>query len=228
MRGKSPYFGGMISPEQARQKLVEVGRRLYDRGMLAGTDGNLSTRLSDSNILVTPSGAAKGNLSPDDLVVVDLQGNHVSGHRRASSESAMHLSMYRLRPDIGACVHSHAPHATAFAAAGRPLPYDILPEVVLFVGPIPLTEYAPPGTLAVPESLAPFAADHDAFLLRNHGLLTVGVDLDEALHRHETVEHYAHILWLALALGHVSTIPADDCRRLDTMRNEMRRRPRKP
>lgn len=208
----------MTSHNPTRNALVAIGRRLYERGMLAGTDGNLSARLPDGNILVTPSGAAKGSLEPGDLVIVDPDGKPVDRHRRASSELAMHLAIYRSRPDINACVHSHAPHATAFPVAGEPLPDDILPEVVLFVGPIAFTDYAPPGTEAVPASLSPFVSDHDAFLLKNHGLLTIGVNLEEAWHRHETVEHYARILLLARQLGHVDHIPADDFRRLTEMR----------
>ncbi len=215
----------MITPEHLRRQLADIGRWLYERGMVAATDGNLSARLPDGNILLTPSGAAKGRMSPDDLVIVDPEGNHVFGAGKASSESAMHLYMYRARPDIGACVHSHAPHATAFAAAGRALPDNILPEVVLFVGPIALTEYAPPGTSAVPQSLVPYAADHDAFLLRNHGLLTVGVNPEEAFHRHETVEHYARILLIAERIGSIDPIPDDDIRRLNDMRRTLRNRP---
>jgi len=211
----------MTTTPDLRIQLVEIGRRLCERGFVAGSDGNLSARQSDGSILITPSGAAKGQLAPDELVVVEPDGRLISGAGKASSEAAMHLFMYQTRPDLMACVHSHAPHATAFAAAGIPLPDNILPEVVLFVGRIPLTEYAPPGTEAVPKSLAPFAADHEAFLLRNHGLLTVGRNLREAWHRHETVEHYARILLLAGQLGSTQSIPANDVRRLEEMRRRL-------
>jgi len=134
---------------------------------------------------------------------------------RASSSDS---EAARARPDVGACVHSHAPHATAFAVAGEPLPEDILPEVVLFVGPIALAGYAPPGTDAVPASLTPFFRDHNAFLLQNHGLLTLGADPEEAYNRHETVEHYARILLLARQLGTIARIPDEDFRRLTDLR----------
>jgi L-fuculose-phosphate aldolase len=130
----------------------------------------------------------------------------------------MHLFAYQRRPDCRACVHSHPPYSTAFAVAGIPLAEDILPEVVVFVGGIPLAEYAPPGTPAVPESLEPFIAEHNAFLLRNHGLLTIGRSMEEALHRHETVEHFARIVHLARQLGNVSRIPAADFARLQQLR----------
>lgn len=215
----------MGSLEVSRENLVETGRRLYERGFLAGSDGNLSIRLPDDRVLVTPSGQPKGRLSPADLVVIDLDGNHLEGARRASSEAAMHLFVYRERPEVRACVHSHAPCATAFAAAGEELPDNVLPEVVLFVGRIPLTSYAPPGTPAVPESLAPHIADHSAFLLRNHGLLTIGRSLEEAYNRHETVEHYARIVLLARGIGPVTPIPHEDVSRLETMRRKLEETP---
>ncbi|MBD3403706.1 class II aldolase/adducin family protein [candidate division GN15 bacterium] len=203
------------------QQLIDAGRRLDTKGFIAGTDGNLSARCEDGAILITPSGRPKGQLTPDDLVTVSVDGTVVDGSGKPSSEIAMHLLAYRRRPDCRACVHSHPPHATAFAVAGRELPSDILPEVVVFVGRIPLAEYAPPGTEAVPSSLEPFIAEHNAFLLRNHGLLTIGTTVEEALHRHETVEHFARILWLALQVGEPGRIPPDDLARLNQLRDRL-------
>jgi len=208
----------MMLPSSVKNALVQAGRDLHQRGMLAGTDGNLSLRLDDGTILVTPSGLAKGRLTEEDLVVVDAEGRRLEGKHQPSSELPMHLFVYKKRPDVRACVHSHAPHATAFAVAGIPFPDDVLPEVVLFVGKIPLTAYAPPGTDAVPKSLEPFVEQHDAFLLKNHGLLTTGGTLEEAMNRHETVEHYAHILMHGRTLGHVDSIPSEDCLRLERLR----------
>ncbi len=199
-------------------EMVEVGRLLYKAGLIAGTEGNLSVRLDDDRILITPSGLPKGRLNTEDLVVVDRDGRQLEGTNSASSELPMHLRVYQQRPDIKACVHSHAPYATSFAVAGIDLAGDSLPEVVLFVGKIPLTQYAPPGTDAVGASLDPFLGDSNAFLLRNHGLLTVGSDLQQAFFRHETVEHYARIVHLARRLGNVDSIPEDDHRRLEQMR----------
>ncbi len=212
----------MNSPEQASRALVEIGRLLYQRGMVAGTDGNLSVRLTDGRIVMSPSGLPKGRLRPDDMVIIDIDGKHLAGNHRASTEGAMHRHVYAKRPEINACVHSHATHATAFAAAGIELPEDVLPEVVVFVGRIPLTDYAPPGTKAVPASIDPFLGDCDAFLLRNHGLLTIGRDLDQAFHRHETVEHYARILTLTNQLGQTARIPGNDFTRLSQMRENLR------
>jgi L-fuculose-phosphate aldolase len=172
--------------------------------------------------MITASGIPKGRMTGADLLTVNLAGEVVEGSGRPSSEIQMHLTCYRSRSDIAAVVHSHAPYATAFAAADQQLPADVLPEAVLFVGEIPLTEYAPPGTEAVGQSLAPYLKDNNAFLLRNHGLLTIGRTLDEAMNRHETVEHLARISWLANQIGGATPIPAEDLQRLTEMRlNQM-------
>jgi L-fuculose-phosphate aldolase len=211
----------MASPFVVRKQVVECARKMYQRGFLAGTDGNLSVRLDDDRILISPSGVAKGEMAPEDMVIVDINGKHLQGSRQASSEILMHLACYQQREEIRACIHSHAPFCTAFAVAGIHLQEDILPEVVLFVGGIPLVDYAAPGTDDVPRALAPHLAENSAFLLRNHGLLTAGRSLDEAWHRHETVEHYARIMHLARQLGNVDAIPSDDFRRLEQMRSRL-------
>jgi len=211
----------MASPFVVKKELVDCARKLYLRGFLAGTDGNLSVRLDDDRIMVTPTGQAKGELAPDNLVIVDINGKHLQGSAKASSELAMHLRVYQQRAEIRACIHTHAPYATAFAVAGLHLDEPILPEVVLFVGGIPLTDYAAPGTEAVPQALDPHLEGNSAFLLRNHGLLTIGRSLDEAWQRHETVEHYARIVHLARQLGNVERIPSDDFKRLEAMRRRM-------
>jgi len=211
----------MASPSTMKNAIVDIGQRLYDRGMIASTEGNISVRLDDDRIMVTPSGLAKGRLSPDDMVIVDSNGKQLQGESKASSELLMHLFVYKSRPEIASCVHSHPPYATAFAVAGIPLAEDILPEVALFVGNIPLIYYAPPGTDAVPKSLEPHIETSNAFLLRNHGLLTLGRTLEEAFNRHETVEHYAHIVLLARRLGSVEAIPSEDFKRLEKMRRKL-------
>ena len=211
----------MASPSTMKKAIVDIGRRLYDRGMIAGTEGNISVRLDDDRIIVTPLGLAKGRLTPEEMVIVDSNGKHLQGGMSASSELLMHLFVYKSRPEIAACVHSHPPYATAFAVAGIPLAEDILPEVALFVGNIPLTDYAPPGTDAVPKSLEPHIKTSSAFLLRNHGLLTLGRTLEEAFNRHETVEHYARIVLLARRLGSVEAIPPEDFKRLEKMRRKL-------
>ncbi|RKX26577.1 MAG: class II aldolase/adducin family protein [Candidatus Zixiibacteriota bacterium] len=207
------------------EHLLNIGQRLAERQMVAGSDGNISVRLDHNEIIVTPSGLPLEQLSPNDLVEVDYEGNRLKGRYEASSELAMHLLVYHRRPEITACVHAHPPYATAFAVSGVELPEDILPEVVAFVGPVALTKYAAPGTPEVPDSLEPFIADHNAFLLGNHGLLTIGRSLSEAYYRLETVEHFAKIFHLAQQIGTPGRIPKADYDRLREMRLRLDNRP---
>ena len=215
----------MISEDAVRAEIVEVGRRLAERSLVAGTDGNISVRLDRDRVLVTPTGRHKGKLNPEDMVVVDLRGHKVEGELEASSELAMHLFVYQARSDVGACVHGHPPHATAYAVAGKGIPDGVLPEAVLSVEPVALTPFAPPGTRAVAESLEAYVSGHNAFLMRNHGLLTVGSDLTEAYNRHETVEHCARVMYLASQVGEINKLPAEEIQRLTNMRKKPGERP---
>ena len=190
--------------------MVEIGRRLYAQGLIVAAEGNISARLSDGNILVTPAGMCKGLMKPSDLVVVDPSGLKRLGARNASTELKMHLAVYAQRSDAGACVHAHAPYATAFAVAGIPLTDSVLPEVITTVCSVPLAPYATPSTAAVGESIAGFVDRFDAILLKNHGVLTLGSDLESAFRRMETVERFAQIVFLARTLGKVDTLAVDE------------------
>jgi len=186
--------------------MIEIGQRLYDRGLIVAAEGNLSVRLADRSILVTPAGMCKGRMAPDDLVVVDMAGNHRQGARQASSEVKMHLTALAARTDVGACVHAHPPYATAFAVAGIPLADCILPEVIGTLGSVPLAPYATPSTHEVGASLEQYLDRYDAFLLKNHGVLTLGADLESAYRKMETVERFAQIVHLARSLGNVDRL----------------------
>jgi len=204
-----------------KEEITRIARQMSDRRMLTGSTGNISARAGETRILVTPTGLAKGRLVPDDIVTVDMSGRKIDGPHEATSEMPMHLFVYEQRPDIRACIHTHSPYATAFALAGVELPDNVLPETVLLVGRIPLTEYAPAGTEAVPQAILPFIATHNAFLLRNHGLLTVGRDLEQARNRHETVEHLAQVAYLARQLGGTRPLPAKELKRLENVRRRL-------
>ena len=186
-----------------RNQLVEVCYLLHTRGLIAGRDGNVSVRLASGNVLVTPAGMAKRECTPDDLVVVDPDGQHVNGSRAASSELGIHLRIYRHRPDVSAVVHAHPPVATGFALAGETLPPDALPEIVLGIGTVPLVHYETPGTAALSDALEPHLVGHDAFLLANHGAVTTGPSLGVAYERMESLEHTARIVLTARLLGRV-------------------------
>lgn len=179
--------------EEARAAIIDTGRRMYERGFVASNDGNISVRIADNLILITPTGVSKGEMSSDMLIIIDLDGNIVEGSRGKSSESAMHLRLYRENSDIGAVAHAHPAAATAFAVAHIPLDKPVYPEALVILGEVPVAPYATPGTLEVPESIAPFANTHRAVLLANHGALTWGKDLHEAWFRLESLENYAKI-----------------------------------
>lgn len=206
-----------------KKQIIEIGKRLAEQGMIAGSDGNISVRLDANRVLITPSGRPKGRLAENELAVTDLDGRQIEGALPLSSESPMHLFVYKNRPEITACIHSHAPYATAGAVSGLGLPNDILPEVVVFVGDIPLTDYAATGTDEVPAALEPYISDCNAFLLKNHGLLTIGRTLEEAYNRHETVEHYARIIHLARQQGKPVPLPPKEIERLRELRRARER-----
>ncbi len=189
-----------------RDELALVCRRLWERGLVAGQDGNVSARLSDNRILVTPSGFSKVDVGPSDLVVLSLDGTRISGAHEASSEIAVHLRAYQRRGDIGAVVHAHPPTATGLAVAGESLPDNVLPEVTVLLGAVPLVPYATPGTTGLADQFDPYWAHHQVFLMANHGALTVGPTLRVAHQRMETVEHAARILAAARGFGHVGNL----------------------
>jgi L-fuculose-phosphate aldolase len=181
--------------------MVEIGRLMYDRKLIVATEGNMSVRLSDGNILITPAGMCKGMMKPDDLVIVDLQGRKIDGAREPSSEMKMHLTALTRRPDVRACVHGHPSCATTFAILGIPLTPEGVPEFDTTIGSVPLAPYAKPSTAAVGESIAGLLDTTDAILLERHGVLTVGADLDSAYFKMETVERFAEMIWRALSFA---------------------------
>lgn len=194
----------------ARREIIAVCRRLYERGLIAGPDGNVSVRIAPDRILVTPSGMSKVDVTADDLVQVTLEGHHVRGARQASSEVAVHLRIYQRRADVQAVVHAHPPTATGFAVAGESFTDCVLPELIFQVGWVPLVPYATPGTQELADRFEPFIRDHDAYLMANHGATTVGPSLSIAHQRMESLEHSARILLTARLLGRVNTLSAED------------------
>jgi L-fuculose-phosphate aldolase len=210
-----------ITLEEAAEGILQVGRRMYERGFVASNDGNISVRISADRLLVTPTGVSKGFMAKADLVVADAKGAKLSGRREVTSEIRMHTRAYELRADIGAVVHAHPPYATAFAVAGIPLAECVLPEVVLTIGSVPLAEYGTPSTDEVAESVARVVTDSDAFLLRNHGVMTVGPDVVSAYHKMETVEHLAKISFIARHLGRLSPLAHEQVVKLLAVRERL-------
>jgi L-fuculose-phosphate aldolase len=205
---------------ETRREIVEIGRRLWERGYVAANDGNISARLGD-RILVTPTGLSKGFLKPSDMAVVSPSGEKLSGELDPTSELPMHLAVYRARSSVFAVVHAHPPKATGFAVAGVPLAQCVLPEVILTLGEVPLAGYATPSTEEVARSISEFIPRYNAILLSNHGVLTLGCDLSQAYYRMETVEHFAEITLVAKALGGPSPLSSEDVRKLLSVRNRL-------
>ena len=164
----------MKSERQHREDIVRFGRMIHQKGFVAATDGNLSVRLDHDTVLSTPTGMSKGMMDPEDLVVVGTHGKKVMGRRNVSSEIAMHLQIYRLRPDVKGIVHAHPPTATGYAACGLPLNQALVSEIVLALGCIPVAKYGTPGTPELTQALEPLIPQYDAILMANHGVVTYG------------------------------------------------------
>lgn len=210
-----------MTPEQIKQEICEVGHRLYDHGFVAANDGNISVKLSDNEFYCTPTGVSKGSLTPDMIIKIDAEGNKLEGTLNPSSEIKMHLRVFCERPDVNAVVHAHPPVATAFTVAGIPLDRYILPEAVLTIGDVPTCAYGTPSTMEIPDSLMPYIQEHDAFMLKNHGALTVGNTLTRAFFTMEEVEFNAKIMKYAMELGKIEEIPADQMLKLIDLRVKM-------
>jgi L-fuculose-phosphate aldolase len=202
----------------AATAIVGVCRRLYQAGLVAGQDGNVSVRLPSGHVLVTPAGFCKVDVQEADLVTLDLQGRQVSGTGRASSEVGMHLRIYQRRVDVQAVVRAHPPVATGFGVARMDLMDDVLLEAILLLGGVPLVPYAMPGTPARSDALEPFLSHHDGFLLANHGATTVGSTLTQAHQRMESLEHAARIMLTARSVGTVKPLAPRDVQALRAAR----------
>lgn len=201
----------------ARKLICEVGKLLYERSYVVAFDGNVSIRLDENTVLATPTMTSKGRMTEECLALTDLEGKPLSD-KRASSELAMHLLIYKMRPDINAVCHAHPAHGTAFAVAGLAIDKPILSEVVLTLGCVPLTAYGTPSTDELTEAMKPYVPHHNALLMANHGAVAYGEHLWQAFDRLETLEHTAKIAILAKALGGANDLPQDAIEKLINIR----------
>ncbi|MGO8695411.1 MAG: class II aldolase/adducin family protein [Rectinemataceae bacterium] len=202
-----------------KRDICEIGRRMYSSGFVAANDGNISVRVAEDRIVVTPTLVSKGFMKSSMLVTVDLEGRVVRGRMKPSSELKMHLAVYRSRPEIRAVVHAHPANATGFAVARVPLDRPYMPEFLVNLGAVPLAPYATPSTEEVPRSIEGLIEGHGAALLANHGVITWDRDLYEAYSRLETVELYARILVAAMAVGEPKAIEPDKLEALRGIRS---------
>jgi L-fuculose-phosphate aldolase len=206
-----------MDEQTARREIVRVGKLLYERGYVVSSDGNVSVRLDDGRILATPTQTCKGRMSEDSLALTDLEGKALND-RRASSELAMHLLIYRERADVRAVCHAHPPHGSAFAVAGLAIDQPILSEVILTLGCVPLAEYGTPSTDELTDAMRPLVKHHNALLMANHGAVAYGAHLWQAFDNLETLEHTARIAILARALGGSRKLSPDAIEKLINVR----------
>lgn len=204
------------------EKIVEICKRLHGRNMLAAADGNISYRISDDEILITPSGIAKAFMAPDQMAVINIKGEVLKGS--PSSERLMHLEVFKSTPKAQAIIHAHPATAIAWSIAQpelKKLPSECLSEVILATGDIPFVPYARPGTQQMGDVLRNFLPEYQAMILRNHGALAWGQDLEEAYRGMERIEHSAQILMIAKQLGGLHSLPKEEIEYLYDLRKKI-------
>ena len=202
----------------ARRDIVEAGRRMYLRGFVCGSDGNLSARISDTEIIATPSGVAKGFMTAGMLIKLNLDGDVISGSLKPSSEIKMHLAIYRKAHEIRSVCHAHPPAAAAFAAEGIALDKPFLQESVMLLGVIPVAEYAPPGSRALADGAAAYCNDYHGALLEHHGAVTWGDSVMQGLYRMESIEYTATVAMYSKMMGFTRTLDRGQTDELLAMR----------
>ena len=208
----------MFAEATSRRKIVAFGKQLYEKGLVSATDGNISTKLADDRLLITPTGKALGRLSTKEIVCVDVKGNVQKKQGNPSTELPMHLTIYRQRADVSAVIHAHPPLATAFSVAGEPLEQPVLPEIVLAFGRIPIAPYATPSTIESERAVEELVRNHDLIVLDHHGAVALGRSLEEAFQRLEKLEHLAKTLIAAKQLGRIVPLSEEAIEKLDRMR----------
>jgi len=199
------------SDEEARLRraICEIGKLCYSRFYIVGADGNISCRLGDGTILITPAGAMKGFLEPQHLAHIDMRGAVVDAGPSASTERGIHITCYEERPEMKAVVHAHPPHAVAMTIAGIDLQAPFIPEIIVTIGGIPTANFGTPGTPELAESIRKIVKCSDTVVMTNHGSVTLGTNLLDAYKKLDMVEHTAKILWLAHTVGHAKPLPPE-------------------
>ncbi|MBI3735103.1 class II aldolase/adducin family protein [Candidatus Sumerlaeota bacterium] len=202
----TPLDEPQLSEWEAREQLCEVGRWLWHRQYVEANGGNMSYRMTDGRILATPTMISKGMMKPEDMVILDPDGNQLAGKRKKTSEILVHLQILRNRPDIRCVIHCHPPHATTFAISGKALPKCVHPEQEVFLGEVPIAPYETPGTQKVADTLTPYVHDFNVFLLASHGAVAAGRGILDAYWKIEIVEAYCRLIILSQALGGPTTL----------------------
>jgi len=199
--------------QDGREAIADVCHRLYAKDYLVATSGNVSIR-TDEGFLITPAQTRKDAVTPECIVACDREGTPLTAHTRPSSEIHMHREVYRLRPDIGAAIHAHPQYCLACSLADISLTEMLLPELAIYIGPVPSVPYATPGTKEMAAVLEPLLPKHNAFLLKRHGVLVLGTDLKDAFNRLEHLEHVAHVAHLVCSIGTIEPLTKTELRKL--------------
>jgi L-fuculose-phosphate aldolase len=208
-----------VSEWKLKEQMCDIGRRIWVKGFCAGNEGNHSYRIGENKVLCTPTGISKGNLKPDDICVVDMEGKQLSGTRKRTSEILLHLAIYKARADVKAVIHSHPPHATAFAVAGVDLPTCIHPEAEVFLGAVKTAKYVTPGDNRLGESILPYVKDSNTIVLQSHGVVCFSPSLEQAYYQLEIVDAYARILILAKQVGSIRPLESTEMKELLELKN---------
>ncbi|MCC6491436.1 MAG: class II aldolase/adducin family protein [Pirellulales bacterium] len=204
----------MPTLEQLKQEICDIGKRLYQRGFAAANDGNITYRVSDNEVLCTPTMHSKGFLKPEDICLIDIQGNQLAGAKKRSSEALLHLEIMKARSDVRSVVHCHPPYATAFAVAREAVPSCVLPEVEVFLGNVPIARYETPSTQAFAETILPFVHQSNVVMLANHGTVSFGETVERAYWWTEILDAHCRILLLAKQIGRVEFLSPQHTREL--------------
>ena len=187
--------------EILKERICDIGRRLWQREYTDGNGGNITIRVGDNLALCTATLICKGFMKPEDVCLVDLEGRQLAGVRRATSEALTHFGIMKRQPAAKACVHAHPPHATAFALWDGVIPQYLIPEVEIFLGRIGVAEYRMPGTQEYADIVGEAARDHQAVLMRNHGVIVWGNDVEDAGWKMENIDAYCRMIWIATGMG---------------------------
>ncbi|MFQ5654203.1 MAG: class II aldolase/adducin family protein [Planctomycetota bacterium] len=212
-----------VDEQALRVEMAAIARRTYEAGFVVATNGNLSGRLGESTLLISPSGSCKGELSPEDFVRIDTTGHLRDGRPGdpPSSETLMHLAIYEERSDVHAILHAHPPITVGFSVAGESLAGCVIPEVVVGLGTIPTIEYTTPTTRETAEAVRGMIRRRDALILERHGTVTVGSSITDAFRKLEKVEHAAHVTLVAKQVGKVRALPPEEVERLLEIRQRL-------
>ena len=212
----------MVNEYEIKKQICEIGKRIYNKGMVASNDGNISVKISENEFLCTPTGVSKGFMTPEYICKVDRDGKVIQANPgfKPSSEIKMHMRVYKERPDVQSVVHAHPLYATSFAIAGIPLTEPIMPEAVIALGCVPIAEYGTPSTEEIPDAVSKYLQHYDAVLLANHGALSFSDSLLNAYHKMESLEFYAQLLYQSKVLGGPKQLTDSQVQRLYEIRRQ--------